>query len=618
MVQEVTDPELLQQLNGATTPPPSARKPVPSVEAAFNAKFGFKGNEGLAPMRTTAPDFVGITKDAQGRETLVNPARALNGVAGYPEMASPNEVTDPALLRQLNGSAATPAAATPTGAGVAPSKNRTWGAVPSEAISNIPKSAGNFVSGIYQAVRHPLDTGLGLLDTAAGGLRNALPDSVVNFVEGGKPSAADLRVRDTANAVGRFYADRYGSGEGFKQAIATDPVGVLSDASMAFTGGAGLAAKMPVINKALATAASVTNPITIVGTAVGKAVPLIGKATANLSGSLGTHTGALPLEQATKSGYEGAQSAKDFVGNLRGKVPMTDVLDTAKANLEAMGRAKSAEYRAGMAQVSGDKSILSFDGIDLALDDAAKTATFKGQVKNQRAADVLQKIGEEISAWKQLDPSQFHTPEGLDALKQKIGGLVEGIPFEEKTARLVGSRIYGAIKSEITKQAPVYDDVMKGYSEASDQIREIERTLSLNKGASIDTAMRKLQSLTRNNVNTNYGNRVNLAKQLEDQGGIALMPALAGQALNTWQPRGLGGGLAGGLTVGAGAYGGFTGAGLALAGQSPRLAGEVAYKIGQGRRLLKNTSDIVNRPVGGLNPAELANLFSQAGLLNQR
>ena len=513
--------------------------------------------------------------------------------------------------------------AVPSPTVAAPSKTRTWGSIPLDALSSTPKSAGNVASGFYNMVRHPLDTGLGLLDTAAGGLRNALPDSVVNFVEGGKPSSADIRVKDTANAVGHFAVNRYGSMEGFKEALATDPIGVMSDLSMLFTGGAGLAAKMPTINKALTTAASVTNPITIVGTAVGKAAPVIGKVAANLSGSLGTHTGALPLEQATKSGYEGTQSAKDFVGNLRGKVPMTDVLDAAKANLEVMGRAKSAEYRDGMAQVSGDKSVLSFDGIDATLGDAVKMATFKGQVKNQRAADVLQKIGDEISAWKQLEPSQFHTPEGLDALKQKIGGLVEGIPFEEKTARLVGSKVYNSIKSEIVKQAPVYADVMKDYSQASDQIREIERTLSLNKNAPIDTAMRKLQSLTRNNVNTNYGNRINLAKQLEEQGGSAMMPALAGQALNTWQPRGLGGQLSGGLGLGGYALGGGGLSGLAMGGtvlaaQSPRLAGEVAYKIGQGRRLLKNTSDLVNRSAGGLNPSELANLFSQAGLLNQR
>ena len=623
MVQEVTDPELLLQLNGEASPaqttakPKPARKIAPSDEAAFNAKFGFKGDEGLAPMRTTAPDFVGISKDAAGRETLVNPARALNGVAGYPEMAPPNEVTDPALLQQLNGAASTPSASS-TAASGAPSKTRTWGSIPLEALSSTPKSAGNVASGFYNMVRHPIDTGLGLWDTAAGGLRNALPDSVVNFVEGSKPSAAALRANDTADAVGRYHANRYGNMEGFKQALATDPIGVLSDLSMVFTGGAGLAAKMPTINKALTTAANVTNPINIVGKAASKVVPVIGNTAATLSGTLGTHTGALPLQQATKSGYEGAQSARDFADNLRGKVPMTDVLNDAKANLENMARAKSEAYRNGMAQVSGDQSILKFNRIDSALSDSIEIATFKGQIKNQRAAEVLLKIGDEIAVWKTLKPSEFHTPEGLDALKQKVGAIVESIPFEEKTARLVGTKIRDSIKSEIARQAPVYNNVMKDYYQASNQIEEIERTLSLNKGASIDTAMRKLQSLTRNNVNTNFGNRVNLAKQLEGQGGIALMPALAGQALNTWTPRGIGGNFAGGITLGAGALGGLGGIAGALVGQSPRLAGEVAYKIGQSRRLLENTSDLVNRSSGGLNPSELANLFSQAGLLNQR
>ena len=45
----------------------------------------------------------------------------------------------------------------------------------------------------------------------------------------------------------------------------------------------------------------------------------------------------------------------------------------------------------------------------------------------------------------------------------------------------------------------IYD--LKDLKEA---IKEIEKALSLNNRASADTAMRKLQSLTRNNVYTNY------------------------------------------------------------------------------------------------------------------
>ena len=49
----------------------------------------------------------------------------------------------------------------------------------------------------------------------------------------------------------------------------------------------------------------------------------------------------------------------------------------------------------------------------------------------------------------------------------------------------------------------------------------------------------KLQSLTRNNVQTNYGQRVKLARELENYDGQNIMPALAGQAMSEWLPRGL-------------------------------------------------------------------------------
>jgi hypothetical protein len=299
---------------------------------------------------------------------------------------------------------------------------------------------------------------------------------------------------------------------------------------------------------------------------------------------------------------------------MRGKVPMTDVLDDAKANLEAMGRAKAAQYRAGMANVSNDKSILSFDGIDKAIADARNAAQYKGQVKNPRASEVLQKMSDEVANWKNLNPSEYHTPEGLDALKQKIGAMAETIPFEERSAKLVATKIYNSIKSEITKQAPAYADVMKNYSDATEQIKEIERALSLGGKASVDTAMRKLQSLTRNNVNTNYGNRLDLAQQLEQQGGRQIMPALAGQALNTVAPRGLGSAVASGL----GGYGVATMNPAVLPmmlAQSPRLMGETAFKTGQAARMLQAPAQAISK--AGLDPTTLANLLSQTGRLGQ-
>jgi hypothetical protein len=328
--------------------------------------------------------------------------------------------------------------------------------------------------------------------------------------------------------------------------------------------------------KQVATQAALSGALPVVGEGIKK----LGGYTADIIGGIGTHTGGEGIKEAAKAGMEGGQRAETFINNLREDVPKTDVLDVAKENLQRMGEQKSRAYREGMAQVSGDKTVLSFNGIDGAIKNAVDTVTYKGEVKNQRGADAVTRVAEEISKWKQLNPSEYHTPEGIDALKQKISGIQESIPFEEKTARKAVGGIYNAVKGEISRQAPVYDKVMKDYSQGSELINEIERSLSLGKKASEDTSMRKLQSLMRNNVNTNYGNRLQLANELQSQGGNDIMAGLAGQSLSSITPRGLGGIVAGATGLGGLAMSNPLAVPL-LALQSPRLVGEGAYYGGK-------------------------------------
>jgi len=320
--------------------------------------------------------------------------------------------------------------------------------------------------------------------------------------------------------------------------------------------------------------------------AIAKGAPYIGGKVADVIGGLGTHTGGESLRQAASAGFRGGKAAESFQGAMRGKTNMTDVLDDVRTNLAEMGRQKADAYRQGMAAVSGDKTVLAFDGIDKSIKNAYDMATYKGQVKNVDAAKSLQKAFDAIAEWKQLNPAEFHTPEGMDALKQNIGGILESIPFEQKTARNAVGNIYNSIKNEINAQAPTYAKTMKVYSDATDTIREIERALSAGKQASADTGMRKLQSLMRNNASTNYGNRLALTKQMEQQGGTEIMPALAGQALNAKFSRGLGSLAA----TGAAGYGlaSLNPAVIPLmASQSPRLMGEAAYYTGKAARAAK-------------------------------
>lgn len=323
------------------------------------------------------------------------------------------------------------------------------------------------------------------------------------------------------------------------------------------------------------------------GATIGAALPAAGKLLKG-AGTLAkkfigstTGVGDEALTQALKAGKAGGKAADDFTGAMRGTSSMDDALSMAKQNLEAMGQQKQAAYRQGMAGIKADKTILDLKNVDQAVNDAVGMATFKGQIKNEKAASALSNIKGEIDNWKSLDPAEFHTPEGLDALKQKIGGILEEIPFEQKTARTAAGKVYDSLRTEISKQAPEYSKVMKGYSEATDTIKEIERALSQGQKASADTAMRKLQSLMRNNVNTNYGQRQKLAETLIEAGGQDFMPVLAGQALNDFMPRGMQKALSGTGGAGLALTGNIPAAAGLAAISSPRLMGEAFYGAGK-------------------------------------
>lgn len=475
----------------------------------------------------------------------------------------------------------------------------TAGEVATGAVLNLPSSTFNLAKGLYEAVTSPVKTIKGILDIGAGGLQNLLPENFVKLLGEDKAS------REVANQVGQFYADRYGSVEGAKRAIANDPAGVMADLSTFLTAGATALPRGAVATK-MTQAAQMVDPLQITA----KGVAAAGRSVAPIVG-MTTGVGTEAARQAVRAGLEGGDIGQLFKENLRGNVPAETVLEVAKQNLAAINAAKQAEYRANMAAVKADTSILNFSGIDKAINTAENIATFKGQVRNKNAADAVAAIRAEVDNWKSLDPAQFHTPEGLDALKQKIGGILENIPYEQRTARTVAGGVYDSIKKEITNQAPEYAKTMKAYSDASDLIREIERSLSLGQKASADTAMRKLQSLMRNNVQTNYGQRISLAKELEAAGGREMMPALAGQAMSEIVPRGLQRATAGPSVLGAFGTGGLPAAAGMAAISSPRLMGEALYGagvVGRGASRVAGALPDANYPA-------ISNAAYQAGLL---
>lgn len=497
----------------------------------------------------------------------------------------------------------------------------TWGGVAKQAVGNIPQSAGNLVSGLYEAVTNPVQTAKTVLDIGAGALQALLPESVVNAI--GK----DEKSQEVFKQVGQFYLDRYGSEQGIKKAIAQDPVGVLADASSilygggaalrgtsalagAATGGRATLAPVQAAGQALSAAGSMIDPLAATARGVAGATRMAGKVAAPVLG-MSTGAGAESIRQAFSAGREGGEQAAQFRANIAGKADQFDVLNAAKQNLDQLRMQKSDAYRSGMVNVKNDKSILSFNKIDQELNNAAKRTQFKGKVVDQTAADALSEVANKINEWKALDPANYHTPEGLDALKQSVGAVLDGLEPRTNAYNTV-NKVYNSIKSEITKQAPAYANTMREYSAASDQIKEIEKALSLGDKASADTAMRKLQSLMRDNVNTNFGTRVRLGKELEQQGGQMMMPGIAGQALQSLAPSGIQRATAiptGGLSYLAGGVPAAVASGLM---SSPRIVGEASYAAGLGARGI----DTAKRLPFLLDP-EIYNLLYQTGEANR-
>lgn len=452
----------------------------------------------------------------------------------------------------------------------------SWSDVGSQALSNAPGSAVQFAKNMVQPILHPIETAENI-GKVGSGLAGQLG------VQMGGPDPEADQAWDQFKG---FFKDRYGSVEGFKKALATDPVGVLGDASMVLSGG----------ETALARAPGIVGKVGEVAGAAGRALDPL-SAVAKPAAALLPHAqgwttgmGSAPFKTAMEAGREGGDAASAFRAHMTGAAPMEEAVSDARAALGQLRKERGDLYQKGMAGVGADKTILSWNDVDTALADMDRVAVYKGQSLSPSTEAIRNKITSTIDEWKNLQASEFWTPEGFDALKKKVGDLRDATQFGTPERR-VADQAYQAIRKTIVDQAPEYAGVMKGYEEASKQLQEIERTLSLKPGASIDTALRKLQSTLRNNVNTNYGKRTELANFLVSSGATNLLHKLAGQALSTWQPRGIARGVVAGAdlpAIGAalasGHIGAAAGAAASLPLMSPRLMGEAAYGAGKVQR----------------------------------
>lgn len=338
-----------------------------------------------------------------------------------------------------------------------------------------------------------------------------------------------------------------------------------------------------------------------------RGIPAIAREVAGVTSGVG----GTPLSEAYQAGKAGGAKAQAFRENITGRASMSDALESAKGALENMRQARGAQYKASIGASFRDPKTLDISPIIDDFNKQVSTLRVKGAQGSQawsvgeNELKPLKEVQDILQEWSAKP--DLHTVEGFDALKRRIGAVYPESPKQVQAQRIIDS-MYNSVKRSIETQAKGYSETMRDYSRMTDQIREIEKSLSLGNKASADTAMRKLQSLTRSNVQTNYGARAKSAEALGQYGADTMMPELAGQSLSELAPRGLAR-IGSGMAAGGAFLNPATLSALPLT--SPRLMGEAAYGAGRVSGGVNRLADLLYQP--GME--EVPSL-ARAGLVN--
>ena len=473
------------------------------------------------------------------------------------------------------------------------------GEVGIEALSNLPSSAKREVQALWDAVTSPIETAKTVGQLGSGILQNVLPDDVVQMI------GEDEESQQLASAVGEYFADRYGGIENIKRTIATDSAGFLADLAGTISGGSTIAAKVianaakagkgaklarvPAALEQVSKYASRIDPITFSLVGAGKVAKVgtkkvLGPAVATTL-AFTSGTGREAIEQAYKAGKEGGEALKNFRDNLTGKADPLEAVANARYNLNILYEQRKQSYLSGKANLKD---------VDLNL------GTIKSMVADLQAlrttdAKVLEAANSAAEILARAEKQGYKSISDFDELKRTLNS--EAMNYSG-TARVKIKELADEVKKQINTADPNYEKVMKSYEEATKSIQEIEKALDVGDKKTAEKALKSLLTSMRDGVSTNYGQRLNLAQQLEQlPGAKQFLPQLAGQELSSYVPRGLQGRILGsGLVGGLGYLGGsLLSPSTVISGlaASPRAVGNVAQLSGRTARRASQAAQVL-------------------------
>ena len=316
---------------------------------------------------------------------------------------------------------------------------------------------------------------------------------------------------------------------------------------------AGTAGKAGKVAKAVGSVGQATR------SAVGKGAKAVGSGVAEV---LGVTTGASsqPIKMAYQAGKGKGRERKLIEDSMKGKTPQAAVVGQAKEALKTLKTQKNERFIKMRQEVFGEGTgveALDFNPIAKNVKDATKIGQFKDIPIRGDVAKTERKLKKLLTRWDKavrdkdgaIDAdklAEYHTVEGMDAMRQSIGDIrMNTQPGTQ--ARRMADKAYASVRGSVSDQVPGYDKMLKAYADDLSEIKDIERSLSLGEKAATETALRKLQAIMRNDVTSAYGQRSNYATRSRGCGRYGFAPRSGGavacamgsqRALTAWEHAG--------------------------------------------------------------------------------
>lgn len=467
-----------------------------------------------------------------------------------------------------------------------------------ETLKNVPGSTLQFVDDITTPFRKPIETAKNLY---------GLGESLIQLAIPGEQGNEEL-----ARTMGGYLQGRYGGIDNIKNTFKEDPVGLISDVALLFTGvGAGVkvagnSGKISKIGSQINEVGKKIDPATYVFKGAGKTAELTGKGlnaikeTNPISQLFSKTTGAGPdaLATAYNVGKAGGEQQQIFRDALTGKTDINDTVNKTIDKIKSNKQETANKFRTSKDNLSLGEIPMDFRGIEEVLTQFKVQNAEKGFYTLSKKAEKKLKIIDDIVDEFRTKP-YLHNAKGFDMLKRRIQA-------EYPTGLNVGDsglpsvNIANGIKDLIVKKVPEYKSVMSDYAKSTEQIKDITKTLGAdsklaNKPGALGKLQNNLMTSTRDGVNANFQNRLDAVNKLDPN----LMPELSGLALQNIAPRGIMGPLSGSALSLASVVNPGMLAGLPLT--SPRLMGNVANRSGQVVGALGKGIDAVSpytKPIG--------------------